>query len=161
MPVAIETITVQSSAFRDGDPIPRKYSAEDQNLSPDLEWSGVPEEARELVLMVEDPDGLAGNFSHWLVYNIPAYVNRLPEEIDPILRPGKVEGILQGKNSFGTIGYGGPLPAPGSGPHHYFFRIFALDQPLGLEPGLDKEDVQKAMYGHVIAQGYLMGTYER
>lgn len=161
MPVAMETITVQSHAFRDGDKIARKHSMEGQNVSPDLEWSGVPAEAKELIVMMEDPDGLAGNFSHWLVYNISPDTGQLPEGIEPVPQPSMPKGIMQGKNSFARIGYGGPLPGPGSGVHHYFFRVFVLDRTLGLAPGLDKEDIQNAMRGHVIARGHLMGTYER
>jgi Raf kinase inhibitor-like YbhB/YbcL family protein len=161
MPVAMETITVKSSSFHEGEAIDKKYSTEGRNVSPALEWSGVPDEAGELVLMMEDPDGSAGNFSHWLVYNIPPTVIQFPEGIEPTLRPGKIAGIHQGKNSFVKLGYGGPLPASGSGVHHYYFHLFALDQKLNLEPGLYKEDVQKAMSGHVIARGVIMGTYER
>jgi Raf kinase inhibitor-like YbhB/YbcL family protein len=161
MTVAMATITIESSAFGHGEALDKRYATDGQNVSPDLEWFDVPENAKELVLMVEDPDGSAGNFSHWLVYNISPSVTMFPEGIEPTLRPGKVAGVLQGKNSFCKLGYGGPYPFPGSGVHHYHFRLFALDERLNLEPGLFKEEVQKAMYGHVIAKGDLIGTYER
>ncbi len=154
-------IQVTSDSFGDGEPIPKKHSGEGLNLSPRICWSKVPPGTKEFVLLLEDPDSYSGTFSHWLVYNIPPGIECLPESLEPTPKiPGPGE-ICQGKNSLGKIGYAGPLPTPGSGEHHYRFRVIALDKKLNLPPGVDKEDVQKEMVGHVIGYGELMGTYER
>ncbi len=189
-------MTITSPAFIAGQPIPLKYTQEGENVSPPLEWSDVPAAAKGLVLMLEDADGLAGNFSHWLVYNIPSTIHALPEDLQraPSLplsfvptsasmsqkaqarsivtagtgtsvpnQPATSEPVplAQGKNSFDKIGYAGPMPKPGSGPHHYHFRLFALDIAPALPPGLYKDQVQAAMVGHVIAHARIIGTYER
>ncbi|HEX3083512.1 MAG TPA: YbhB/YbcL family Raf kinase inhibitor-like protein [Pyrinomonadaceae bacterium] len=146
-----------SRAFTEGQPIPRQYSCDGINISPPLEWSGVPKPAKTLAIIADDPDAPAGTWVHWVVYNLPAdtigMVENLPSTED--LKGGG----LQGKNDFEKIGYGGPCPP--SGTHRYLFKIYALDGDLPLKAGATKTEVEKAMSGHVLAQAQLMGTYHR
>jgi Raf kinase inhibitor-like YbhB/YbcL family protein len=154
------SLTITSSAFAHNATIPRKYTGDGQDISPPLSWSGLPEGTKELALIVDDPDAPTPQpWVHWVAYHIPPDTSALPEGVAPSLRgPGS---ILQGKNSWPKVGYGGPSPPRGHGLHHYHFRLYALDAPLGLEPGLTKDAVLKAMKGHVLAEGVLTGTYQR
>lgn len=152
------TLSLSSTAFEDGEPIPREYTCDGANVSPPLAWSGVPPHTRSLVLIMDDPDAPMGTWVHWLLYNIPATVTELEEAQPDSL---ELSGLgLQGHNSFKTIGYGGPCPPRGK-PHRYFFRLYALDTLLDLAPGANREELEAAMAGHVLAQGQLMGTYQR
>ncbi|HEX4445471.1 MAG TPA: YbhB/YbcL family Raf kinase inhibitor-like protein [Polyangiaceae bacterium] len=155
---AAERLAVSTPSFRDGERIPARHSAE-QNVSPALAWDGVPAGAREVVVLVEDPDAPAPQaFVHWSVYSIPPTANALPEGIGTgATLPA---GAIEGKNSKGTSGFFGPKPPPGHGIHHYHFQVFALDTPLGLRPGAERAAVVEAMKGHVLAQGDVVGTYE-
>jgi len=110
--------------------------------------------------MLEDPDGTAGNFSHWIIYGIDPSTKSLPEKV-PTQKTVENPKAKQAVNSMMKVGYVGPAPVPGSGKHNYTFRIFALDKKLDVPPGANKEEIQKQMYGHVLAQGYLWGTYSR
>jgi len=151
------SIKLISAAFKDGEPIPRQYTCDGVNVSPPLEWSGVPKAATTLVIIADDTDAPAGTWVHWVVYNLPAdnigIVENLPR--DENLKAGGA----QGKNDFEKNGYGGPCPP--SGTHRYFFKIYALDGELPLKAGATKAEVEKAMAGHVLMQGQLMGTYRR
>ena len=157
-------LEVTSTAFGQGEEIPRKYTGEGEDLSPPLSWSGVPEAAREIAVLCDDPDAPTPEpWVHWLIYGIPAGTGGLPEGISNEPRLNNPPGALQGKNSWPsgvTIGYRGPMPPPG-GPHRYYFKVYALDAPLGLEPGVDKQALLRALEGHVLAEGELMGRYER
>jgi Raf kinase inhibitor-like YbhB/YbcL family protein len=147
-----------SSAFAEGTPIPAKYAFDSTNLSPPLKWSGVPAQAKSLVLIADDPDAPVGTWVHWVLYDLPANLNDLPEgqpQGQSLPAGGK-----QGLNDFKKLGYGGPCPPPGK-PHRYFFKLYALDQPLGLQAGASKREVERAMAKHVLAEGQLMGTYQR
>ncbi len=149
---------ITSTAFAQGQPIPAKYTCDTRDVSPPLQWSGVPSGAKSLVLLVNDPDAPVGDWVHWVVYDLPATATGLPEDTPKSQHlPG---GAKQGLNDFRRMGYGGPCPPPGKA-HRYFFRIYALDRLLDLKPGLKKSDVERAMQGHVLAQGELMGTYQR
>lgn len=150
-------INLTSSAFKDGEFIPKKYTCDGKNVSPPLEWSGVPEEAKCFALICDDPDAPMGMWVHWVIFNIPASVNKLSENI----LPDKVfeDGTIQGKNDFRKIGYGGPCPP--SGIHRYFFKIYSLDKKLDLYPGSTKSELLHAMDGHVLSEGRLMGKYTR
>ena len=152
--------TITSTAFGHNQTIPRKYSGDGQDISPPLEWSGMPEGTKEMVLIADDPDAPTPQpWVHWVVYRIPPDTKGLPEGVAPSLHgPGS---MLQGKNSWNKVGYGGPAPPRGHGLHHYHFRLYALDAPLNLEAGASKEDVVKAMTGHILADGTLTGTYQR
>ncbi|MFW5711192.1 MAG: YbhB/YbcL family Raf kinase inhibitor-like protein [Spirochaetota bacterium] len=146
-----------SSAFEPNQAIPQKFSCDGQNISPALSWDGQPAETESYVLICDDPDAPGGTFVHWLYYNIPAEVKSLPAAVDSVPQPAP--GGLQGKNSFGKTGYGGPCP-PG-GTHRYFFTLYALDFKLDAQAGLDKRKLMEAIDGHVIAEAQLMGTYSR
>lgn len=148
-----------SPAFKHGEAIPRKYTCDGEDVSPPLAISGVPQGAKTLVLIMEDPDAPIGLFTHWILYEIPATVREIPEGVPK--RP-EVAGLgLQGVNDFGRIGYGGPCPPRGHGPHRYFFKLYALSTSLGLKPRASRGDVLKAMEGKVLAQAEYMGIYKR
>jgi len=147
-------INITSTAFKNGQPIPKKYSGEGQSVSPPLAWEGFPKETKEFALICDDPDApMAEPFVHWVLYKIPANRNLLPE--------GSAAGAIEGKNSAGKMGYAGPMPPPGHGIHHYHFKLYALDQPLNLKAGATKADLLKAMSGHTLAEGEIVGTYQR
>ncbi len=155
-------ITIQSKAFEPGQQIPKKYSGEGQDISPPLTWAGVPKEAKELALICDDPDAPRPEpWVHWLIYGIPASVTSLPEGVSKEPRLKDPADAVQGKNSWNKPGYGGPMPPPGHGVHHYHFKLYALDAALKLEPGLTKDELLKKMKGHIIAEGELIGTYKR
>jgi Raf kinase inhibitor-like YbhB/YbcL family protein len=157
------TISFTSSPFKAGEPIPKKFTGEDSDVSPSLAWSAVPRGTRELALICDDPDAPNGTWVHWVIYKIPAETKSLPEGIPREPTPPTPAGALQGTNSWDNdnIGYRGPMPPPGHGVHHYHFKLYALDKPLDLKPGIDKKALLAAMQGHVVAQGELIGTYER
>jgi Raf kinase inhibitor-like YbhB/YbcL family protein len=155
-----QRIQIQSDAFTDGQQIPVRHSAEGANVSPPLTWSSVPDTARELVLVVEDPDApMPMPFVHWIVRGISPQSHGLPEGGMPAT--GTAQPAEEGINSRSEQGYVGPIPPPGHGPHRYHFELFALDQPLSLEGPADRDSLRKAMAGHVVAFGDLVGTYER
>ncbi len=148
-----------SAAFKDGAPIPAKYTCDGVDVSPPLAWSGAPAGTRSVALIADDPDAPGGTWVHWVLYNLPAEVSDLPENI------AKVEsldlgGARQGRNDFRRPGYGGPCPPPGPA-HRYFFKLYALDTRLELKAGAQKKDVEAAMEGHVLGSAQLMGTYAR
>src|SRR5881398_3306640 len=141
---------ISSSAFQEGGTIPEKFSKNGQNVSPELRIEGAPAEAKSLALIVDDPDAPVGLFTHWLVWNIDPKTTEIAESSAP-------NGAVQGTNDYPNLGYGGPQPP--SGTHRYYFKIFALDQTLDLRSGAKRQELDKAMSGHVIAQGELMGRY--
>jgi len=142
---------ITSSAFQQGGNIPTKFTCDGENMSPPLQITGVPAEAKGLALIADDPDAPGGLFTHWLVWNLPPQTNSVAE--------GSAPKGAQGTNDFGKSGYGGPCPP--SGMHRYYFRVFALDRELDLRSGAKRSQLEAAMKGHVIAQGELMGRYER
>ena len=150
-------ITLTSGAFKEGQSIPAPYTCDGVNISPPLEWSGVPKTAKTVAIVVDDPDAPSGTWVHWVLYNLPAGNIGLVENV-PATESLKAGGF-QGKNDFGKIGYGGPCPP--SGTHRYFFRVYALDSELPLKAGASKAELMKAMEGHIVLQGQLMGTYRR
>jgi Raf kinase inhibitor-like YbhB/YbcL family protein len=156
------SLTVRSSAFTEGHPIPRRYTEDGEDLSPPLSWSVLPPGTVELALMVDDPDApRVDPWVHWIIYKIPAKADVLPEGVPPTPRPNVPAGAVQGKNTWGSVGYRGPAPPKGHGVHHYHFKLYALDAALDLEPGLDKHDLMNAMSGHILSHGELVGTYQR
>ncbi len=150
-------IEISSPAFQEGAAIPKKYSCDGQDVSPALAWSNIPSGSQSLALIMDDPDAPAGTWVHWVVYDMPASNSGLPENVPTT--GGVPGGGVQGNNSWKRSGYGGPCP-PG-GTHRYFFKLYALDKLLGLGPGATKGQVLKAMEGHVLDQGQLMGRYSR
>jgi len=165
---AAPTIHLTSPAFAEGAMIPREFTCDGADRSPPLEWSGVPQAARALVLICDDPDAPGGTWSHWVLYDLSPGITSLAQgvatDLVATLEPktvGKQPGLTasQGKNDFGKIGYGGPCPPRGV--HRYFFRLYALDQPTELAPGATRTAVFKAVAGRILAQGQLMGKYAR
>ncbi len=151
-----------TSDFQHGGYIPRKYTCDGKDVSPQLSWDMIPN-AKSYILTMEDPDAPGGTFVHWVFYNIPYYIHTLPEAIPkvPDLGAWPLAGSgLQGTTDFGTIGYGGPCPPPGK-PHRYYFRIYALDIWLRKPPGEHLVPILEAITGHVIANGELIGLYKR
>lgn len=160
------TIKITSPAFEEGQRIPKKYTGEGIDVSPPLQWLGVPEETKELVLICDDPDAPTPEpWVHWVLYKIPANVTRLKEDMPRKTRLTDPPGTLQGKNSWPNndqnIGYRGPMPPPRSGTHRYYFKLYALEAKLSAEAGMDKKSLMKDIEGHIIAEGQLMGTYSR
>lgn len=145
-------VNVRSTAFSEDDVIPRKYTCDGENISPPLEWSGVPPEAKSIAVICDDPDAPSGLFTHWILYDLAPTVHRLPE--------GSSGGGKEGMNDFHELGYGGPCPPP-NGAHRYYFHIYALDVASLGRAGLARRYVAIAMTGHVLAHGQLMGRYRR
>jgi len=151
------TIEVTSQAFEQGGMIPSKYTADGQNISPPLKWEGLPDGTRSIALISDDPDAPMGTWVHWVMWNIPPDVKELPENVPP--DKDLPDGSRQGITDFGRPGYGGPSPP--SGTHRYYFKICALDTNLDLPSSTAKADLVKAMEGHIVAEGQLMGKYKR
>jgi len=150
------SFSLKSAAFTEGAPIPQRNTCDGANASPPLTWSGQPEAAKSFALITDDPDAPSGTFTHWVVFDIPAAQKELPEG----QHPGGIG--VSGRNDFGKIGYAGPCPPKGHGPHRYYFTLWALDVPsLGLKEGASRETVEGKMKGHVLATARLMGKYER
>ena len=149
---------LKSSAFKNGESIPARYTGTGENISPPLEWSGSPEGTRSFALISDDPDAPMGTWVHWIVYDIPPDKNNLPEGVskEKVLH----DGSKQGRTSFLKIGYGGPYPPRGPA-HRYFFKLYALDTKLDLKPGATKKILLKAMEGHIIEKVELMGRFQR
>jgi Raf kinase inhibitor-like YbhB/YbcL family protein len=145
-------LSLTSDAFANGQSIPVKYTCKGKNISPALAWTEPPAGTQSLALIMDDPDAPGGTWVHWVVFNIPIGTNTFPEDLD-------VSSIIVGKNSWGDMHYGGPCPP--SGTHRYFFKLYALDSDLSLSPGATKEQVLKAIDGHTLAQGELVGTFSR
>jgi Raf kinase inhibitor-like YbhB/YbcL family protein len=151
-------LTLTSSAFRDGEPIPVIHSCDGEDLSPQLAWTGAPVETRTFALICDDPDAPRGTWVHWLIWNLGADTVELGQGVPP--RPQLPSGARQGLNDGGDLGYAGPCPPPGA-PHRYFFRLYSLDTALNLPPGVNRSDLVAAMRGHILARGTIMGTYQR
>jgi Raf kinase inhibitor-like YbhB/YbcL family protein len=147
---AASSISITSPSFQAGGDIPTKFTCNGTNVSPELQISSVPNEAKSVVLIVDDPDAPRGLFTHWIVWNVDSKTTRVAENSSP------TAGV-QGINDFGKRNYGGPCPP--SGTHRYFFKIFALDTKLELKPGARRAELDAAMRGHTLAQGELMGRY--
>jgi len=145
-----------SSAFSDGGRIPSLHTSQGADLSPSLEWSGEPAGTRGFALIVDDPDAPSGTWTHWLLFDIPPTVHTLAQ--------GYAAGSLgvSGVNDFGKLGYGGPCPPKGHGPHRYFFKLYALDAAtLELPPDAAASVLQRALKGHTLAEARYMGRFER
>ena len=145
------TMKITSSAFQEGSNIPSKFTCDGSDTSPPLQITGVPSEAKSLVLIADDPDAPSGLFTHWLIWNIPPQTNSISE--------GSAPKGVPGTNDFGKSGYKGPCPPPGT--HRYSFKIYALDRELDLRGGAKRSQLDAAMKGHVVAQGVLVGRYAR
>ena len=143
---------IESPVFSNNQSIPPKYTCDGENINPPLKISNVPEEAKSLVLIVDDPDAPMGTWVHWTVWNISPQTKEIPEG-------AKLEGAVEGVTDFGSSGYGGPCPP--SGKHRYFFKLYAIDRNLDLDSSAKKKDIEAAMEGHILEQAQLIGLYER
>lgn len=151
-------LQLRSAAFTNGSLIPNEYTCTGADKSPPLSWTGAPASTRSFALIVDDPDAPMGTFVHWVIYNMDPSTTDLPEG-SPRLDP-TTKGAKQGVNGLDRIGYKGPCPPPGA-PHHYHFRLFALDSPLKLGPGATAARVRQATEGHVLACTELVGIFGR
>jgi Raf kinase inhibitor-like YbhB/YbcL family protein len=148
----VADLEVSSPAFGPLGPIPAKHSGDGPDVSPPLEWSGVPDGTRSFAVVVHDPDApLVDGFTHWVLYGIPGDVRSLEEGTGD---------YVPGRNNMGNQAYNGPAPPPGHGVHHYYFWVYALDTELDLEPGLDRRALLDRIEDHVIEQARFVGTYE-
>jgi len=147
-----------SSLFQEGGKIPAKYTCDGEDISPPLRWSEPPVETQSFALIVDDLDAPGGVFTHWVLFNVPSDSRELPEAVP--VQAQLSNGALQGKNDFGGIGYGSPCPPPGSS-HRYRFTLYALSQPLDSKAGASNKQIADAMQGHILAQGQLIGVYQR
>jgi len=150
--------TLSSSSFNSGAEIPKHHTCDGPDLSPPLSWRDAPKGTKSFALIVDDPDAPGGTWVHWVLYDLPG---------DSVLLAGGVSkddtlvsAAKQGLNDFHTVGYAGPCPPPGK-PHRYFFKVYALDAPVGLDPRATKAKVLQAIEGHVLAHAELVGTYKR
>ena len=153
----MEKITITSPVFQEGGRIPSEHTCDGADVSPPLQWTGVPQGAKSLALISDDPDAPMGDWVHWVFYDLPPDIVELPFAVPNIEKIPS--GGTQGRTDFGSIGYGGPCPP--SGMHRYFFKIYALDAMLRLKPGATKKELLRAMQGHVLAEGQLTGRYQR
>jgi len=166
-------ITVESTAFKDGETLPDDYSSFGKNVSPPLSWSGTPATTRQLAVVCHDPDApLPGGFTHWVIYKIPATAKGLPEAVPAgaSVTASGIAGAIQGANGFSAFvrrggpppepSYRGPAP-PAGAPHHYHFTVYAIDGAVDLQPGLDRNGLLKAIEGHIVGQGEIIGLYQR
>lgn len=151
-------LSLTSTAFQEGERIPAKCTCEGQDISPQLDWNGIPEESKSLALIMDDPDAPGGVFTHWVIFNLLPDSHGLPEAVPATAQLSS--GALQGRNDFGRTGYGGPCPPPGK-PHHYRFTLYALDKQLDLKAGVSKKQLLEATKGHILEQKRLTGTYQR
>jgi Raf kinase inhibitor-like YbhB/YbcL family protein len=148
----VADLKLESPAFKHHERIPARHTGDGEDVSPELRWSGVPDGTKSFAVVVHDPDApLVDGFTHWVAYGIAGEQTGVPEGDD---------GATAGTNSFGNTGYGGPAPPPGHGTHHYYFWVYALDDDLDLEPGLDRRELLGRIEDHVIEQARLVGTYK-
>jgi len=152
------TLHLSSPSFAEGDTIPIKQTADGDDRSPELRWSGAPANTKSFALVCEDPDAPRGTWTHWVLFNVPATGTSLAEGVPT--EKELPDGARQGKNDFGKIGYGGPSPPKGK-PHRYFFKLYALDTKLDLPAGANRQQMLDAIKGHVLAEAQLMGKYGR
>jgi Raf kinase inhibitor-like YbhB/YbcL family protein len=149
-------LNLSSASFQaDGD-IPAKFTCDAQGVSPALQWDAPPAETRSFALIADDPDAPTKTMVHWVLYDVPADARSLPEGMAKDAR--LPDGSRQGTNDHGTIGYSGPCPPRGV-THHYFFKLYALDSTIDLQPAAGKEDLEQAMEGHILAESQLIGRF--
>jgi Raf kinase inhibitor-like YbhB/YbcL family protein len=151
------SLQLTSPAFNEGGAIPAVYTCTGDGISPELAWSGAPDGTQSFALIMDDPDAPGRTWVHWVIANLPADAAGLPERVES--DAGLPGDAVQGRNSRGGNNYDGPCPPRGT--HRYFFKLYALDTMLDLAAGASKEDVLAAMEGHVLAEGQLMGTYQK
>jgi Raf kinase inhibitor-like YbhB/YbcL family protein len=154
----MENISISAEGFKDGTTIPDVNTCKGKDISPSLSWKGIPAGTKSIALIMDDPDAPGGIFVHWVLYNVPAVTQKLPESMPH--DKNLADGSMQGMTDFGRTGYGGPCPPPGK-PHRYYFKIYALDLKIKLSPGASKKQLENEMLGHIIAKGEIVGIYKR
>jgi len=150
-------IKITSPTFKEGDMIPKKYTCDDQNISPPLVWTSVPEGTKSIALICDDPDAPFRTCVHWVLFNLPPDITELSEGVPP--EKELDNGAKHGATDFARLGYDGPCPL--SGTHRYYFKLYALDKEIALAPGATKSQLMEVMEGHILGQGQLMGKYQR
>lgn len=151
-------LRISSTAFQNGADIPKKFTCDGADVSPSLSWTGTPAQTQSFALIADDPDAPAGTWTHWVLYDLPANITELQENVSKVDKlPNQAR---QGRNDFHKLGYGGPCPPAGKA-HRYYFKLYAVDTKLNLDPGAGKDEVEKALQGHVLAKAELMGKYSR
>lgn len=153
------SISITSKSFAQGATIPKNYTGEGKDVSPELTWGNAPANTKSFAITCEDPNAPGGRWFHWIIFNIPPQTHNLKEGVEKSLT--LKDGSAQGTNDFGKPGYNGPMPPEHAGPHHYQFIIFALDNKLPLKAGCTKRDFYSAAKGHVLARGSVIGLYQR
>jgi len=151
-------LSLHTAAFETGSQIPDRYTCSGADVSPALTWDGAPQGTQSFALITDDPDAPNGTFTHWVMFDIPPESKGLAQNVPKTQRLD--DGALQGRNDFHRDGYGGPCPPPGK-THRYYFKLYALDSKLSLDPGATRQQLEAAMKGHVLAQAELMGTFKR
>jgi Raf kinase inhibitor-like YbhB/YbcL family protein len=149
---------MSSTSFQNGGDIPKKFTCDSADISPELSWTEPPAGTQSFTLIADDPDAPAGTWTHWVLFNVQPAARNLPEGVSKI--DELPDGARQGRNDFHKIGYNGPCPPPGK-PHRYFFKLYALDRKLDLKPATSKQEVEQAMQGHILGTGERMGKYQR
>lgn len=152
------SFALQTNAFPAGGTIPKKYTCDASDVSPELTWTGAPAGTQAFALIAEDPDAPAGTWTHWIAWGVPSSATKLPEGVPK--NETLADGTRQGKNDFKKIGYNGPCPPPGT-PHRYFFKLYALGSKLEVKAGSSRSELESAMKGHVLGQAEVMGKYGR
>jgi Raf kinase inhibitor-like YbhB/YbcL family protein len=148
------SLTLQSTAFNDGNSIPVKYTCNGENISPPLSWKDAPQNTKSFVLIANDPDAPSGSWDHWIIFNIPQTTHTLSENLTSL-----PQGAQYGKNSWEKMAYAGPCPPQGE--HRYYFTLYALDTVLNLPAHASKAQIESAMQGHILADTKLMGRYKK
>jgi Raf kinase inhibitor-like YbhB/YbcL family protein len=152
------SLEVSSTAFQQGMSIPKQFTGDGSDQSPPLRWTDPPSDTKSFALICDDPDAPRGTWVHWVLFNLPFDIRELAGAVPTT--SGIDNGASQGKNDFGNIGYNGPAPPKGK-VHRYFFKLYALSEPVDLSPGATKTELEVAMRGRILAEGQLMGTYKR
>jgi len=152
------SFSLASDSFTDGKPIPPEFTCDGVDRSPPIHWDGAPEATKAFALVLDDPDAPGGTFTHWILYNAPGATKAFDEGVAPKGKLG--DGSLQGTNDFGKTGYSGPCPPQGTD-HHYVFQLYALSEPVDLQPGAKRDAVLDAIKSTTIAKAKLTGTYKR
>ncbi len=153
---------LSSPAFKNNGTIPKRFTGEGEDVSPELHWTGAPERTKSLALIMDDPDAPPGTWVHWVLYDLPPGTTKLPQDLPKTatLHDGARQGACWGVDAFERVGYHGPLPPPGK-THHYSFRLYALDEKPALPDNATKKQLEAAMSGHVLAESELVGAYRR
>jgi hypothetical protein len=152
------SFSISSTSFQNGGDIPKKFTCDSADVSPELSWTEPPAGTQSFALIADDPDAPAGTWTHWVLFDVQPAGRNLPEGVSKI--DELPDGARQGRNDFHKIGYNGPCPPPGK-PHRYFFKLYALDRKLDLKPATSKQEVEQAMQGHILGKAEWMGKYQR